>query len=98
MKIYPGVIDNANLIRVIFMHGTHLKHHGLFGPAPVGLWLGLRQSREVAYRAMSALAGNLPQFEEASRALFAGDTASLSELALAWPGDIRAYVERLAGA
>ncbi|MGH6648344.1 hypothetical protein [Aquabacterium sp.] len=29
--------------------------------------------------------------------MFAGDTARLSELALACPEDIRAYVERLAG-
>ena len=56
-----------------------------------------RQSQEAAYRAMSALAGNMPHFEEASRALFAGDATRLSELAQAWPEDIRGYVQRLAG-
>src|SRR3954468_17816734 len=32
-----------------------------------------RRAREATYRFMSAMAGNLPGFEEASRALFAGD-------------------------
>lgn len=56
-----------------------------------------RQLQEAAYRAMSALAGNLPSFEEASRALFANDAARLAGLAQAWPDDIRRYVLRLAG-
>ncbi|CAH0355664.1 DUF2239 family protein [Aquabacterium sp. CECT 9606] len=56
-----------------------------------------RQSQEAAYRAMSALAGDLPNFEEASRALFADDAARLADLAQAWPDDIRRYVLRLAG-
>lgn len=56
-----------------------------------------RQSQEGAYRAMSALAGNLPSFEEASRALFANDAARLADLAQAWPEDIGRYVLRLAG-
>src|SRR5690348_15737924 len=33
----------------------------------------VRRAREIAYRFMSAVAGNLPNFEEATRALFAGD-------------------------
>ncbi|MEO5756625.1 MAG: DUF2239 family protein [Mesorhizobium sp.] len=33
----------------------------------------IRTAREAAYRFMSAMAGNLPGFEEAVRALFAGD-------------------------
>ena len=45
---------------------------------------------------MSALAGNLPGFEEASRALFAYDLRRFSELIAAWPQDIRDYAIQLA--
>lgn len=55
-----------------------------------------RQAEEAAYRVMSVLAGDLPEFEEASRALFAGDLQRLCDLATAWPEDIRAFVMRLA--
>ncbi|TAJ70714.1 MAG: DUF2239 family protein [Phenylobacterium sp.] len=55
-----------------------------------------RQAREAAYRVMSALAGDLPGFEEASRALFAGDMEGLRSLAAAWPTDVRDVVMRLA--
>jgi hypothetical protein len=48
-----------------------------------------RARTEAAYRFMSAMAGNLPGFEEAARALFAADTARLAELAEPWPPDIR---------
>jgi hypothetical protein len=58
----------------------------------------VRRRREAAYRVMSALAGDLPGFEEASRALFAGDDARLRGLTAAWPADVCAYVlERLDG-
>jgi hypothetical protein len=56
----------------------------------------LRKARESAYRFMSALAGNLPGFEEASRALFAGNRAGFEEQTQAWPKDIRAHLHRLA--
>jgi hypothetical protein len=39
-----------------------------------------------------AVAGNLPNFEEASRALYAGDRARLNDLAAAWPEDLPAFV------
>lgn len=55
-----------------------------------------RQSQEAAYRAMSALAGDLPDFEEASRALFADDAARFAALVAGWPEDIFRYVQRLA--
>lgn len=55
-----------------------------------------RQARERAYRAMSTLAGNLAGFEEASRALFAGDHERLVAQMAAWPHDVRAYVLQLA--
>lgn len=56
----------------------------------------VRQSQEAAYRVMSALAGNLSGFEEATRALFAKDAVRFGALLSDWPQDIRAYVQRLA--
>ncbi|OWJ66181.1 hypothetical protein BWR60_15625 [Inquilinus limosus] len=55
-----------------------------------------RAAREAGYRVMSAMAGDLPGFEEASRALFAGDRARFEQETAAWPADLRAYVTRLA--
>lgn len=55
-----------------------------------------REAREAAYRFMSAMAGNLRGFEEATRALFAGDAAKFSELIAAWPVAICAYAKQLA--
>ncbi|MDH7795122.1 MULTISPECIES: DUF2239 family protein [unclassified Beijerinckia] len=55
-----------------------------------------RAAQEAAYRFMSAMAGNLPGFEEASRALFAIDRERFAEHASPWPADVRTYVEELA--
>jgi hypothetical protein len=55
-----------------------------------------RQACDRAYHAMSTLAGNLAGFEEASRALFAGDHERLVAQMAAWPKDVRAYVLQLA--
>lgn len=49
---------------------------------------------EAAYRFMSAMAGDRPAFEEASRALFAGDRARLAAQMASWPADIRDEVLR----
>lgn len=49
-----------------------------------------RGAREAAYRFIAALAGDLPGFEEASRALFAGDAASFAARMAGWPPDITA--------
>ncbi len=57
-----------------------------------------RASREAAYRFMSAIAGDLPGFEEAARALFASEGTRFAELVSAWPDDVRAYLQRLAAA
>lgn len=57
-----------------------------------------RASRESAYRFMSAIAGDLPGFEEAARALFAGEGTRFAELVSAWPEDVRAYLQQLAAA
>jgi uncharacterized protein len=56
----------------------------------------LRQAREAAYRFMSVLAGNKPHYEDAIRALFAGDPARFEELIAGWPADVRDHVSRLA--
>lgn len=55
-----------------------------------------RHAQERCYNAMVALAGNLPGFEEASRALFAGELERLAGIAEAWPPDVRDYVLALA--
>lgn len=55
-----------------------------------------RQARDRAYHAMSTLAGNLAGFEEAARALFAGDRERLIAQMAAWPKDVREYVLQLA--
>jgi hypothetical protein len=54
-----------------------------------------RQAQERAYHVMSALAGNLPGFEEAGRALFANDRERLAHLAAPWPDDVREHILRL---
>lgn len=55
-----------------------------------------RQRNERAYHFMSVLAGNLPGFEEAIRALFANDLARLREHMADWPTDVRDHALRLA--
>ena len=55
-----------------------------------------RAAREVAYRFMSAMAGNLANFEEATRALFASDGKRFAAMIEWWPEDIREHVEGLA--
>lgn len=55
-----------------------------------------RRTYERTYKVMVALAGNLPGFEESSRALFGGEFDRLAELANSWPADIRNYIMRLA--
>jgi hypothetical protein len=54
-----------------------------------------RTHRDAAYRVMAALAGDRPGFEEASRALFAGDRERFRELVAAWPGDIAEHLGSL---
>ena len=56
----------------------------------------LRQRQEAAFHFMSAMAGNLANFEEASRALFANDRERFSELVAGWPSDVRDHAAKLA--
>jgi uncharacterized protein len=55
-----------------------------------------RAARDAAYHFMSVMAGNLPGFEEASRALFADDRRRFVGLIAGWPGDIRDHIVKLA--
>ncbi|MBR7619994.1 DUF2239 family protein [Phenylobacterium sp. 20VBR1] len=57
-----------------------------------------RRAQEAAYRVMSTLAGNLPDFEEATRAFFAGDQKQFHKLCEGWPRDLREYVGGLVDA
>jgi hypothetical protein len=54
-----------------------------------------RAAQERAYRFLSGLAGDLAGFEEATRALFAGDRVSFAQQTEGWPDDVRAYALRL---
>ena len=56
----------------------------------------IRAGQEAAYRFMSAMAGNKPHYEEAIRALFAGDPVRFEELIAGWPADVRDHAARLA--
>ena len=58
----------------------------------------VRRAQEAAYRFMSAMAGDLPGFEEATRALFAGDPDRFHELTDPWPVDVRDHARGISGA
>lgn len=58
----------------------------------------VRAAREAAYRFMTEIAGDLPGFEEAARALFAGERERFETHVAAWPEDVRSYLTRLAAA
>lgn len=60
------------------------------GEADVG------RRREACYRFMNAMAGNEPGFEEALRALYAGEKDRFAELTDVWPADVRDHVSNLA--
>lgn len=55
-----------------------------------------RPAQEAAYRFATAMAGNLPGYEEAMRALFAGDATRFARQTEMWPSDIRDHSRRLA--
>jgi hypothetical protein len=56
----------------------------------------VRGSQAAAYKFMSAMAGDAPGFEEAARALFAGNMPRFDALVEPWPVDVRDYARRLA--
>lgn len=57
-----------------------------------------RFARDAAYCFLSAMAGNEPGFEEAARALFAGNRNKFAENTESWPSDVRDYARKLAAA
>ncbi|HEV3422782.1 MAG TPA: DUF2239 family protein [Paraburkholderia sp.] len=58
----------------------------------------VRDAQEATYRFMTALAGNLPAYEEATRALYATDRTRFEATIAQWPVDVRAHTARLAAA
>jgi hypothetical protein len=55
-----------------------------------------RVAQEAAYRFMQAMAGNEAGFDEAARALFAGDIGRFEEHSATWPDDVREHAALLA--
>ena len=51
-----------------------------------------RRATDAAYRFMSIVGGDLPHYEEVSRALFAGELVRLRALVAGWPGDVSAHM------
>jgi hypothetical protein len=54
-----------------------------------------RTAQDAAYQFMLAMAGDLPGYEEATRALFADDRRNLEQRIVDWPQDIRSHALRL---
>jgi uncharacterized protein len=48
-----------------------------------------RRSQEAAHKFMWAMAGNLPSFEEATRAFYAKDYPAMKAMMQDWPNDVR---------
>ncbi|RZI91619.1 MAG: DUF2239 family protein, partial [Variovorax sp.] len=55
----------------------------------------VRAAREATYRFMSAIAGHLPGFEEAARALFANEKERFDALVAPWPDDVPDHLRKL---
>lgn len=56
----------------------------------------VRQAQDAAFRFMSAMAGDLPGFEEAIRALFRGNPDEFEAETRNWPGDVYVHTTFLA--
>jgi len=56
----------------------------------------IRLAQEAAYRFMSVMAGNRPHYEDAIRALFAGDSRRFENLISEWPVNVRDHTAKLA--
>jgi hypothetical protein len=56
----------------------------------------VRRSRDATYQFMTAIASGLDSFEEATRALFAGDSQRFQSLLTTWPADVREHAQHLA--
>jgi len=55
----------------------------------------VRRARDAAYRFMSAVAGDLPGYEEALRALYRGNRSDFRERIAGWPPDVVDHASRL---
>ena len=55
-----------------------------------------RRARDAAYRFMTAMAGDLPGYEEATRMLFAGDWTAFDAAVEGWPEDVRDVAREMA--
>ena len=55
-----------------------------------------REKHEASYHFILSMAGNLLNFEEATRALFANDRERFGELMGSWPPDVREHALKLA--
>ena len=56
----------------------------------------VRRGQEAAYRFMSAIAGDRPHYEDAIRALFAGEPSRFEKSIAEWPADVRGHAARFA--
>ncbi|KYG68726.1 hypothetical protein AZI87_05710 [Bdellovibrio bacteriovorus] len=56
----------------------------------------IRQSQDATYKFMTVMAGDLPDYEEALRALYAKDAEKFKKLISKWPEDVRAHINMLA--
>ena len=54
-----------------------------------------KKCQESAYRFLSAVAGNYPNYEEVLRAIFRDDEKMISNLTSEWPKDIVTYAQKL---
>ena len=57
-----------------------------------------RRAKDATYRFMTALAGDKPGYEEATRMLFAGDWTAFDAAVEGWPADVREAVRGMAEA
>lgn len=55
-----------------------------------------RRAKEAAYRFMTAMAGDLPGYEEATRMLFAGDWTAFDAAVEGWPEGVRDMAREMA--
>jgi hypothetical protein len=55
----------------------------------------MREAREATYRFLNAVAGNLPDYEEVLRALFAGDGKRFDALIRGWPSGVNLFAMTL---
>lgn len=58
----------------------------------------VREAQDSTYRFISAMAGDRPGFEEAARALFAGQRSGFEQCTDCWPEGIRDHARALAAA